>query len=38
MDPYAPIDWLVRLHFNMTYMFSKEFLRIFRKEDISELF
>jgi len=40
MDPYAPIDRPVRTNIslqNMTYMFSKEFLR-FRKEDISDLF
>ena len=40
MDPYAPIDRPVRTNIslqNMTYMFSKEFLR-FRKEDISDLY
>ena len=40
MDPYAPIDRPVRTNIslqNMTYMFSKEFLR-FRKEVISDLY
>ena len=40
IDPYAPIDRPVRTNIslqNMTYMFSKEFLR-FRKEDISDLY
>ena len=40
MDPYAPIDRPLRTNIslqNMTYMFSKEFLR-FRKEDISVLY
>ena len=40
IDTYEPIDRPVRINIsleNMTFMFSKEFLR-FRKEDITNLY
>ena len=40
MDTFEPIDRPVRMNIsleNMTFMFSKEFLR-FRKEDITDLY